>query len=243
MVYVGYKVEGLQMKRNNRLKAITGIILSYIPMTLVVYRKIIGYNFEALDVILTLTSVLLVSSFFVRYLTVRKRENEKEVEDYYQNIRNNVIKINNLNNSTQKTNKEDISDILELMSIHMKEIKDYYVLSKSMAKDSFYLAVVMCILGFIVIGSSIIAIFVVDVSFIETLIPVIGGSVVEVIAGTSLSVYKKSLEQLNQYYESLHNNERYLSLVSIVDRLSDEKKDDTYINIINSQLELLKKSL
>lgn len=76
----------------------------------------------------------------------------------------------------------------------------------------------------------------------ESLIPVIGGTVVEVIAGTSLIVYKKSLEQLNQYYESLHNNERYLSLVNLVDKLSDDRKDETYISIINSQLEVLKKS-
>lgn len=132
---------------------------------------------------------------------------------------------------------------LKLMSLNMAEIREFYALSKTMAKKSFILAVIMCILGFIVIASSIYAIFFIDISFVESLIPIIGGTVVELIAGTSLSVYKKSLEQLNQYYESLHNNERYLSLVNLVDRLSDNKKDDTYVNIINSQLELLKKSL
>lgn len=98
----------------------------------------------------------------------------------------------------------------------------------------------MCILGFMVISSSIVAIFLKDISFIELLIPVIGGAIVEVIAGTSLVVYKKSLEQLNQYYDSLHNNERFLSLVNLVDKLSNDKKDETYINIINNQLDLLK---
>ena len=98
----------------------------------------------------------------------------------------------------------------------------------------------MCILGFVVISFSIVSIFVKDINFIESLIPVFGGSVVEVIAGTSLVVYKKSLDQLNQYYEALHNNERYLSLVNLVDKLTDDKKNETYISIINSQLDKLK---
>lgn len=131
---------------------------------------------------------------------------------------------------------------MELMLLNMKEIKEYYVLSKTMAKRSFFLAVIMCILGFIIISASIIAIFIIDISFVQSMIPIIGGSIVEIIAGTSLVVYKKSLEQLNQYYESLHNNERFLSLVNLVDKISDNKKDKTYINIINSQLEVLKNS-
>ncbi len=142
------------------------------------------------------------------------------------------------------SNKEiDIStsDIMELMLLNMKEIKEYYVLSKTMAKRSFFLAVVMCIFGFVIIAASIIAIFVMDISFAQSMIPVIGGAIVEIIAGTSLVVYRKSLEQLNQYYESLHNNERFLSLVNLVDKLTDDKKDETYINIINNQLEVLKK--
>lgn len=234
------------MKRNYRIKALGGMIISYIMILPIIYRQIMGYDIRAIDIILLLIATILIIIFFVIYLIARKNENEKEVEDYYQNIRSHVIKnikVNNVNNSSQKQSKEEFSDVLELMAIHLKEIKDYYVLSKSMAKDSFYLAVAMCICGLGIIGASIVAIFLVDISFMEALIPVIGGSVVEVIAGTSLSVYKKSLEQLNQYYESLHSNERYLSLVSLVDRLSEDKRDEVYTNIVNSQLELLKKSL
>lgn len=148
--------------------------------------------------------------------------------------------------SKQKKKQQNNSDInentstLTLMTLNMAEIKEYYALSKNMARKSFVLAVIMCILGFIVIASSLLAVFIVNISFIESLVPVIGGTIVEVIAGTSLSVYKKSLEQLNQYYESLHNNERYLSLVNLVDKLTDDKKDEAYINIINTQLERLK---
>lgn len=231
------------MKRNYRLLATIGITISYIIVLPVIYRQIVGYQVKTIDIILILIGTLFFASFSISYLVARKIENEKEVEDYYQNIRTHVIKNIEVNNSIHKQSKEEYSDVLELMAIHLKEIKDYYVLSKSMAKDSFYLAVAMCICGLGIIGASIVAIFLIDISFMEALIPVIGGSVVEVIAGTALSVYKKSLEQLNQYYESLHSNERYLSLVSLVDRLSEDKRDGAYTNIVNSQLELLKKSL
>lgn len=172
-------------------------------------------------------------------------DNKKEVEDYYKYLRGSVrlSKSSFITNETLQTKKEEIkdtSDIIELMLLNMKEIKEYYVMSKDMAKKSFALSVTMCILGFGIILFSIIDMFLTDITLIESLIPVIGGSVVEVIAGTSLIVYKKSLEQLNQYYEALHNNERYLSLVNLVDKLSDDKKDEMYIGIINSQLEKLK---
>lgn len=154
-----------------------------------------------------------------------------EIEDFYSNARDTIA-----NNENEKF------DAIELMLLNMKEIKEYYILSKAMAKRSFLLSVFMCILGFIIISASIVSMFFIDVSFIQSIIPVIGGSVVEMIAGTSLVVYKKSLEQLNQYYESLHNNERFLSLVNLVNKLSSDKKDETYINIINNQLEVLKKT-
>lgn len=163
---------------------------------------------------------------------------EDDLDDYYDFAKKAISK-NNLDKENDIPNNET-TDIMELMLINMREIKEYYILSKTMAKRSFLLSVFMCILGFIIISASIIMIFINDISFVQSIVPVVGGTIVEAIAGTSLVVYKKSLEQLNQYYESLHNNERFLSLVNLVDKLSDDKKDETYINIIINQLEVLK---
>lgn len=226
-----------------KIKRINRVILFMFPILLIViYKTILGYS--VVNIIESESFIVLAINcflFMLFYLTDSSINSEKEIEEieeinkYYQDIRNNI-----LNRSSEENKDNETSDILELMSLNMKEIKEYYFLSKNMAKHSFTLAIIMCILGFVVISFSIISIFIKDITFIESLIPVIGGSVVEVIAGTSLIVYKKSLEQLNQYYEALHNNERYLSLVNLVDKLTDDKKDDTYISIINSQLEKLK---
>lgn len=183
---------------------------------------------------------LVVETIFENSYTTMK----KEIDDYYNSARDAIKCINddNKDNEAYKNvgNEQNTNDIIELMLLNMKEIKEYYVLSKTMAKRSFLLAVVMCIGGFFIISVSIIAIYITDISIAQSVIPIIGGAIVEVIAGTSLAVYRKALEQLNHYYEALHNNERFLSLVNIVNKLSEDKKSQTYINIINSQLEVLK---
>ena len=70
------------------------------------------------------------------------------------------------------------------------------------------------------------------------LLTALGGVVVEVIAGTSLLVYKRSLEQLNFYYSSLHDNERFLSLIKISEKT--DCKDVLYTKIVESELERFK---
>lgn len=223
-----------------KIKRIYKALLFIFPIfVLTIIKILLGYN--VIQIIESESFYILFGtsfSFLLFYLMDSSINAERDIEEinrYYQDIRNNILKIN-----TEESNDNGTSDTLELMSLNMKEIKEYYFLSKSMARHSFLLAIIMCILGFVVISFSIVLIFIKDVSLIEVLIPVIGGSVVEVIAGTSLVVYKKSLDQLNQYYDALHSNERYLSLVNLVDKLSDNRRDETYINIINSQLEKLK---
>lgn len=167
-------------------------------------------------------------------------DGKKEMNEYYNFVKETM----DIKNSVDKEGGEltnTSTDVIELMSINIKEVKTYYVLSKTMTALSFILSIVMCVLGFSAITSSVRVIFVSDISFMQAVIPVIGGVIVEAIAGTSLVVYKKSLEQLNQYYESLHNNEMFLSLVNLVDRLSEDKKDEAYMKIIENQLETLKK--
>lgn len=68
------------------------------------------------------------------------------------------------------------------------------------------------------------------------ILSLIGGTVSELFAGTALLVHKSSLSQLNHYYKSLHENERFLSTLNLVERLSDSKKDDAILKIIDSSL-------
>lgn len=202
---------------------------------------------EILTISLGIITVLVERVFAYRNA---KRETE-ETKEVYENIRGSVFahmptnkvldaeRIKELNKIEHK--QEVATDILELMLANMKEIKDYYVLSKMQAKNSFGLAVTMCIMGFILMGISVAAAFFNSGNLISTIVPAIGAAIVEIIAGTSLFVYRKSLDQLNRYYNSLHSNERFLSMVNIVSKVSGDKQDDVYIEIIRSQIDLISK--
>ncbi len=194
------------------------------------------FNLEYLIILIIIILITIIALLIIRktkpelfkkikYLFLEEID-EFDSETYIKELRNKIID----NNSSQK-------DVLELMLENMKEIKDYYVISKKQAKRSFSLAMVMCFTGllFIIISTILATIF--KASILIYLIPAIGGSLAELIAATSLIVYKNSIEQLHNYYESLHNNERFLSLVNLVNKISSEKRDDAYYNIINIELQ------
>lgn len=159
-------------------------------------------------------------------------------EKYVEELRNKIIHSPLV---IKDKNDEKNTDILELMLENMKEIRDYYVISKKQAKNAFSLAISMCILGFLFMITSIVLFVVLHISLEISLIPAIGGAIAEVIAATSLVVYKTSLQQLNNYYESLHNNERFLSLVNLVSKMSESRQDEAYMNIINIELQNYRK--
>lgn len=124
-------------------------------------------------------------------------------------------------------------DILELMLANMSEIKQYYSISKRHAQLSFILALSFCIFGFVLLA------YAVSIDKENTqpiMLSLIGGTVSELFAGTALLVHKSSLSQLNHYYKSLHENERFLSTLNLVEKLSDSKKDDAILKIIDSSL-------
>lgn len=168
-------------------------------------------------------------------------KDQEEAKLYYETLRNSMLSEILHGKKPQESKEETTKDILELMLANMKEIKDYYVLSKAQARNAFILAVAMCILGFLLMGVSITAAFLNSENLASTIVPAIGAAIVEIIAGTSLVVYKQSLNQLNHYYDSLHNNERFLSIVNLVSKVSKEKQDDIYIAIIQSQIEVIAK--
>ena len=71
-----------------------------------------------------------------------------------------------------------------------------------------------------------------------SIIAALSGAITEIISGVVLWIHNKSALQLNYYYDSLHENEKFLSAVNIADKLSEEKKEDMYIEIIRKQIDI-----
>lgn len=154
-------------------------------------------------------------------------DDEEDIDSYKENLKN------SLGIYTAKEN----NDILGLMINNLGEIKQFYKLTKSQAENAYKLAKNSSIAGIVLIAVAVLIALIFNNNQIAVA-TTIGGVIVEVLAGTSLFVYQKTLKQLNYYYASLHNNERFLSIINIVGKTNI--KDELYQKIVESELENLK---
>lgn len=124
-----------------------------------------------------------------------------------------------------------------LMIINLGKMKEYYDWSKSQAVIMFGVAVGACIVGTLIVIASFVLPIVMKLSFETTLITAIGGVITDVFAGTTLIVYRSSVKQINRYHDCMHEDQRFLCAVDLLDRFSSTKKrDDALIEIIQNQL-------
>lgn len=174
--------------------------------------------------------------------------------ELFQNNNNKLLSKNSTDNNVQKnkdnnlykeelkntlgiyTTKEN-NDIIGLMINNLSEIRQFYELTKVQADNAYKLAKNSCIAGICLIVISVLIALIFNNNQIA-MATTVGGVVVEALAGTSLFVYQKTLKQLNYYYASLHNNERFLSLINIVGKTNI--KDELYSKIVESELDNLK---
>lgn len=140
-----------------------------------------------------------------------------------------------VNNIIIEQRKNEKRDIIALMLRNNDEITEYFKISKTQAKSSFWFSVISCIVGMGALAIGIYGIVVLkDVSV--SVIRLISGSISELISGTVFWVHNKSALQLNHYYDALHENERFLSAVNVADQLSSEKREEVLIEIIHKQI-------
>ena len=139
-------------------------------------------------------------------------------------------------NST--TNAPEI-DALGRMLINLEDIKEFYTWSQKQAKGAFRLAVSMCIGGFVMMAVAILLPIAFGLSIEMAVIPAISGAIAELVAGTALFVYRSSLSQLNHYHKALHEDERFLSSVNLLNRFSTtELQDEMLKEVIRSEIKM-----
>lgn len=145
------------------------------------------------------------------------------------------------NNPDESSRQNEIpkaqENIILLMTNNMKEIRAYFKISKNHARLSFWLAILNCVVG---IGLLCYAVYntLYSTEILTAILPAIAGAIAEIFAGTSLIVHKKSLAQLNHYYDALHENEMVLLTLHLVGNISQEKQDEIFIEIIRSEMNL-----
>lgn len=202
-------------------------------MSLCVYFFIlVATNRSIPVVVLALLCLLLIGILPASFLylifrpdTTQWDEEQTKLEDSIQQVLSDTAK-----DSLQE------QGILNLMLSNTRELRHFYLISRKQARGSFALAIVMCIIGALILLLSIAALLFLE-NYRETLtIGAIGGVLTEFVAATALFIYRKTLDQFNHYYRSLHENERFLSILNLTARLCPSKQDEVYIRIIDSQL-------
>ena len=141
-------------------------------------------------------------------------------------------------NELDKIKNDPDNKVLILMINNMSAVKEYFDITKRQMNSSFRLSVASAIIGFIIIGLAIVLIFL-GIEVQPIFITSIAGAFIEIFAATTFMIHKKSAEQFNYYYNSLHEDQTLLSLLHIVTLMDDDKKDETYTEIIKSQLQKL----
>lgn len=144
-------------------------------------------------------------------------------------------------NVEKKITKKISHSALKLMAINLEDIKEYYDWSRDQAKIILVIAAITCILGILFIIAAVLLPVVFKISFEATLITAIGGMITTIFSGTTLIVYRISITQLNHYHECLHEDQRFLSTVDLLSKITSEKNRDNMLSeIIRSQLDINK---
>ena len=148
--------------------------------------------------------------------------------------------INNLKSLSKRDNQyqeqlQNAQSALEVMRTNLKEVSGYYLISKKQANNSYFMAILACSIGFLLICAGILIMILKNDDKLSASIVTSAGAIGELVGLLFLAIYFRTLTQINLYYESLNVKERFLTCVELVEKL-ESKKEDTYIKIIESEI-------
>lgn len=131
--------------------------------------------------------------------------------------------------SEGKGKKTDDKNVLNMMMDNVSELREYYVISKQQARRSFSAALFICFLGIFIYLLGIIAYIVLDKNI--SIISVISGTVVEVIAGLFFWLYREATKQLGVYHQRFGSTEKYLTVMQIIREMPEDKRVEAFQNL------------
>lgn len=176
-------------------------------------------------------------SALIAFVIVEKIESHKEKNNPYRKylIENLQIIASNTEKEDTKEKEEAPKDIIALMLKNNDELTEYFQISKSQSRWSFWLSSLACISGIIILGITIYSVITLKQTDIAV-VGVISGAITELIAGTIFWLHNKSALQLNHYYDALHENEKVLLAINLTNTLSPEERENMCKEIIRTQI-------
>ena len=172
--------------------------------------------FSILSTVISSTSLIFIKEFFDRK---QSHQENKEIQEDAEKIIGDTFKSD---------------DVIDLMLKNVRELREYYIISKRQATNAFSASLIVCFLGFIVYIAGIV-VFVISGEN-ALLLTTISGTIVEVISGLFFWLYRHAIRQLNIYHQRLGTTEKYLTAIRLVDKMERDKHDDMYKHIIECVL-------
>lgn len=216
------------------------LILVFIITAILAILLILGsryLNSESLQFIIDIIATIVIIGTFsftivFTFNTFVEDSREKEREKDSNRIKNAVY-------ADSTDSKKASGNALTLMQLNLENMNEFYTWSQRQAKAAFWSSIIMSTLGFLLIATTILLAVIVKPATIISAIPAIGGIVIELLATTIMIIYRQSLPQLNHYHTALHEDERFLSSINLIQGLSTkEAQDEMLKEIIRSELQM-----
>lgn len=189
--------------------------------------KTYGRWFLLMDILSILIGIVFVAVFGLAILILKHKTDIKLNERDEVEIEKEVYK-------SRTRLQEGDRDVINLMINNVSELREYYVISKRQANRAFSSTLMVCVLGFIIFAAGIVASIFSNRGIM--LYTTISGSIIEIISGLFLVLYRNTIAQLNLYHERLGATEKYLTAMQLAEMVSLDNRDDLYRYIIEVML-------
>jgi len=127
----------------------------------------------------------------------------------------------------------DTGDIQKVAASQIGLLTGFYNAVLAQARRSFNWALIAAGTGLVFFIGAVVFLLTIQSSSIAT-ISVIGGAIVEVIAGVNFYLYNKTTAQLAEFHQRLERTQRFLLANSIAESLENEQKQETRAALVRT---------
>jgi hypothetical protein len=124
------------------------------------------------------------------------------------------------------------SDVFDSIQLSLNQLTEYYTINKGQARSSFRSSVFAIVLGLGTLVSGIWFFYFHQGNVQLAALSGISGVLIQFIGGAYFVLYRKSLEQLNFFYESLLTTQDTMLAIQLAEQLDDGPREQVYEKII-----------
>ncbi len=129
-------------------------------------------------------------------------------------------------------------NVQEIIKLNLNQLDEYYTINKSQSKSSYSFSIFMIIIGLLLVFATIMISFMDSDKYVISMITGFAGLISEFIGATSLTLYKESNKQLNQFIKRLTYLQKIMLAIDLTEKLPDNEKNEQISNIIEGLLNL-----